>query len=234
MKKMLLLFMLVPVVGLSQQKIITSVDLVRVGFWEVVSPDTITKHTDVIQATERQLNLMLSGIDPSQIVIKPPLYEVRPTFSEIVTAADTVFKTDTLKVPVFGEHEWTLGIGAGLVTANPDTTENYQLEFKGNSHADRIRVASNCYDGKQNERFSTTLDSTRQNQFETSREYFYYISPDTLDCRGIATYWVTAKKDTAITRFNPSDSTTVQVDTTFTRQAIKFIDIGHSLWIGNN
>lgn len=133
MKKLLgILFLLFPVLATAQT--VESVNIVRNGYWQVVSPDTITNHTDAIQAVERQLNLLLQGVPENQITIKPPLYEVRATLRDI--APDTVFMPsdtvfvesdpDTVEIP--GDTLYAYEERTVYATTIPDTTAMFYDE----------------------------------------------------------------------------------------------------------
>ncbi len=134
MKKILLvLLLLLPAMASAQILKLESVNIVRVGYWQVVSPDTITNHPSQYQANERQLNLLLQGVPQSQIVIKPPLYEVRGNFSEISpdtvyaeAPADTFYtEPDTVEVEVPGDTVYAYQEKTLYATEIPDTTAMY-------------------------------------------------------------------------------------------------------------
>lgn len=208
MKKLTALFtiLLIAVAAQAQIRAVESVNIIRRGYWEVVSPDTITRHTDAIQAVERQQNLLLSGIEQSQISIKPPLYDVEATYYDIYP--DTVF--------LHIETELTRNVRHQYVE---DSTAGFQIEITGYTPANQIRYASKCigYDSTMtaiDERISMTLtpDSTGYVEGITPKYNCYHKNEG---MNALATYWLTAFTDTTdlIVR--------------------RYLDVAHELNIGN-
>lgn len=245
MKKILLaLLLLVPAMAAGQTLKLENINIVRSGYWQVVSPDTITNHTDAIQAVERQLNLLLQGIPQSQIVIKPPLYEVRGDFSEIFpdtvyaeVPADTVYlgsEADTVwayeektvyatsipdtTVMYYDEHPAVRNIEWQIIEDHPDSTY-FRVRIYGQTtpEVNQLRFASKCigYD-------STRTLLTDNVGLTLTPDSTGYVDAETRDIgchppggNAAMNYWLTAVTDTM----------EIQVH--------KYIDIAHIRSLGN-
>lgn len=140
-----------------------------------------------------------------------PTAEITYSKNEYGRLRATVIEQRVDTVAIYEENQWTRNIGAGVITSEPDTTGYYSLYFDGYSEADQVRVATNCYDGTHNERFSVTLT-----QVADRENWFHHTTPDTLNCRGIMTYWKTA---------TVADTSYLGVD---------FMDVGHTIYVGRN
>lgn len=243
MKRVLPLLIVLVVAGAvqAQTQKLESVNIVRNGWWEVVSPDTLTRHPDYGQAIERQINLLLQGIPEDQIVIKPPLYEVRPSWGNVIP--DTVFQTeyDTVYVDAptdtvwayeqrtlyaaqipegeawyYDEHPAVRNIDWQIIEDHPDSTE-FRVRIFGQTTANKIRFASKCigYDSTMSaidDRVGMTLTADSTGFVDGETADFTCHPPGG---NASMNYWLTGYTD---------------ADTVIVR---KYIDVAHIRSIGN-
>lgn len=190
----------------QQQERPESIDIVREGYWNVISPDTTTNHTDAIQSIERILNLTYQGIPADSIHINPPRYVVRQDWTTI-SATDTVYLYDP-EEPVYVNEESNFNDEVALTNGiywqfKTDSTQGVQLKLFGQTPAEKVSVGIKCVGVDDagmftDQRTGFTMQADSSGVVQGSSKWLDKT------CNQFMTYWLTAytQQDTArVSRF---------------------------------
>jgi len=195
-----------------------SVDIVRQGYWNVISPDSTTRHIDAIQSIERILNLTYQGVDADSIHINPPRYIVRQDWESFSaqTTTDTVYLYEPAD-PVYVNAEPTFNDEIALTNGiywqfKTDSTQGVRLNLFGQTPAEKVSVGIKCVGVDEqgmatDQRTGFTMQADSNNVVQGSSQWLDRT------CNQFMTYWLTA--------YGTQD--TVRVS--------RFVDVGES-WAG--